>query len=94
MTSGFLKEFAQSGLVNIVGGCCGTTPAHIRSIAERRWQRCRHGVCWPADLRGRYRRLCFFGQPASIVALSAMACYCPSAAGFGFDFDFSVLGDK
>ncbi|WP_156861253.1 homocysteine S-methyltransferase family protein [Casimicrobium huifangae] len=34
MTSGFLKEFAQSGLVNIVGGCCGTTPAHIRSIAE------------------------------------------------------------
>ena len=34
MTSGFLKEFAQSGLVNIVGGCCGTTPAHIRAIAE------------------------------------------------------------
>lgn len=34
MTSGFLKEFAQSGLVNIVGGCCGTTPAHIRAIAD------------------------------------------------------------
>ncbi len=34
MTSGFLKEFAQSGLVNIVGGCCGTTPAHINAIAE------------------------------------------------------------
>ncbi len=29
-----LKEFAQSGLVNIVGGCCGTTPEHIRVIAE------------------------------------------------------------
>jgi 5-methyltetrahydrofolate--homocysteine methyltransferase len=29
-----LREFAESGLVNLVGGCCGTTPAHIRAIAE------------------------------------------------------------
>src|SRR4029078_1980123 len=29
-----LGEFAASGLVNIVGGCCGTTPAHIAAIAE------------------------------------------------------------
>jgi 5-methyltetrahydrofolate--homocysteine methyltransferase len=29
-----IGEFAQSGLVNFVGGCCGTTPAHIRAIAE------------------------------------------------------------
>jgi 5-methyltetrahydrofolate--homocysteine methyltransferase len=29
-----LEEFAQAGLVNIVGGCCGTTPAHIKRIAE------------------------------------------------------------
>jgi len=29
-----LKEFATSGLLNIVGGCCGTTPDHIRAIAE------------------------------------------------------------
>jgi len=29
-----LGEFADAGLVNIVGGCCGTTPAHIRAIAE------------------------------------------------------------
>jgi 5-methyltetrahydrofolate--homocysteine methyltransferase len=28
-----LREFAESGLVNLVGGCCGTTPAHIRAIA-------------------------------------------------------------
>ncbi len=28
-----LGEFAQSGLVNVVGGCCGTTPDHIRAIA-------------------------------------------------------------
>ncbi|MGO9006710.1 MAG: methionine synthase [Beijerinckiaceae bacterium] len=30
-----LGEFADSGLVNIVGGCCGTTPDHIRAITER-----------------------------------------------------------
>ncbi len=29
-----LKEFATSGLVNIVGGCCGTTPAHIKAIGD------------------------------------------------------------
>jgi len=29
-----IGEFAQSGLVNIVGGCCGTTPDHIQAIAE------------------------------------------------------------
>jgi len=33
-TSALLGEFAASGLVNIVGGCCGTTPAHIAKIAE------------------------------------------------------------
>ncbi len=29
-----IKEFAESGLVNLVGGCCGTTPAHIKAITE------------------------------------------------------------
>ncbi|MCZ4091266.1 methionine synthase [Sinorhizobium psoraleae] len=29
-----IKGFARDGLVNIVGGCCGSTPAHIRAIAE------------------------------------------------------------
>ena len=29
-----VKEFANSGLVNLVGGCCGTTPNHIRAIVE------------------------------------------------------------
>ena len=29
-----IKEWAQSGLLNIVGGCCGTTPEHIRVMAE------------------------------------------------------------
>ena len=32
-------EFADSGLVNIVGGCCGTTPDHIAAIAEARRRR-------------------------------------------------------
>ena len=34
-TGGYLQEFAESGFVNIVGGCCGTTPEHIAAIAER-----------------------------------------------------------
>lgn len=29
-----IGEFARAGLLNIVGGCCGTTPAHIRAIAD------------------------------------------------------------
>ncbi|WP_271911945.1 methionine synthase [Vreelandella alkaliphila] len=29
-----VSEFAESGLVNIIGGCCGSTPEHIRAIAE------------------------------------------------------------
>jgi 5-methyltetrahydrofolate--homocysteine methyltransferase len=32
-TSRMLGEFAREGLVNIVGGCCGTTPDHVRAIA-------------------------------------------------------------
>ena len=32
--AGYISEWAQSGLVNIVGGCCGTTPDHIRAIAQ------------------------------------------------------------
>ncbi|SNT63412.1 5-methyltetrahydrofolate--homocysteine methyltransferase [Asanoa hainanensis] len=33
-TGELIGEFAAAGLVNIVGGCCGTTPAHIARIAE------------------------------------------------------------
>ncbi|WP_213297868.1 homocysteine S-methyltransferase family protein [Paraburkholderia sacchari] len=43
-TSALLKEFATAGLVNVAGGCCGTTPEHIAAIARalaeikpRRW---------------------------------------------------------
>jgi 5-methyltetrahydrofolate--homocysteine methyltransferase len=34
VTSSLLKEFAESGFVNIAGGCCGTTPEHIEQIAK------------------------------------------------------------
>ncbi|MBX3652173.1 MAG: methionine synthase [Burkholderiales bacterium] len=33
-TAAYLLDFAKSGFVNVVGGCCGTTPPHIRAIAE------------------------------------------------------------
>jgi 5-methyltetrahydrofolate--homocysteine methyltransferase len=33
-TARMIKDFAENGFVNIVGGCCGTTPAHIRAIAD------------------------------------------------------------
>src|SRR5205807_241797 len=45
-TSRFLGEFARDGLVNLVGGCCGTTPEHVKAIASavsgvrpRTWQK-------------------------------------------------------
>ena len=28
------RQYAQAGLVNLIGGCCGTTPAHVRAIAD------------------------------------------------------------
>ena len=51
MTSRFLDEFSKDGLVNLVGGCCGTTPAHIKAIADavakrpsRRWNAYKESV--------------------------------------------------
>jgi len=46
-TGSLMEGFAQSGFLNIVGGCCGTTPEHIAQIAQRvsRYKpRCRHGA--------------------------------------------------
>src|SRR5689334_16819805 len=33
-TASYLLDFARSGFINAAGGCCGTTPAHIKAIAE------------------------------------------------------------
>ncbi|KAF7600297.1 MAG: methionine synthase [Candidatus Dactylopiibacterium carminicum] len=32
--AGDIREWAESGFLNIVGGCCGTTPAHIKAVAD------------------------------------------------------------
>jgi 5-methyltetrahydrofolate--homocysteine methyltransferase len=32
--AGKIKEYLDKGLINIVGGCCGTTPEHIKAIAD------------------------------------------------------------
>ncbi len=33
--SGYIDEFVEAGFVNVVGGCCGTTPDHIRAMADK-----------------------------------------------------------
>jgi len=35
ITGGLLEDFAKAGFLNLAGGCCGTTPAHIAAIAKR-----------------------------------------------------------
>jgi 5-methyltetrahydrofolate--homocysteine methyltransferase len=35
VTGGLIEDFARAGFLNIAGGCCGTTPEHIREIAKR-----------------------------------------------------------
>ena len=51
-TAAHLREWAEHGLVNIVGGCCGTTPDHIRAIAESvRGLQPRHPPRVPPQLR-------------------------------------------
>jgi 5-methyltetrahydrofolate--homocysteine methyltransferase len=34
-TAGFIRGWAEEGLVNIVGGCCGNTPEHIAAMARQ-----------------------------------------------------------
>jgi 5-methyltetrahydrofolate--homocysteine methyltransferase len=53
VTSALVREFAAEGLVNIVGGCCGTTPEHIAAI---------HDAVQP--LPGRVRRPFFYKEAA------------------------------
>jgi 5-methyltetrahydrofolate--homocysteine methyltransferase len=49
ITGSLVEEFAKSGFLNIAGGCCGTTPAHIAQIAQRvgKYQpRCVHNTAF------------------------------------------------
>jgi 5-methyltetrahydrofolate--homocysteine methyltransferase len=48
-TAGMLGEFADSGLVNIVGGCCGTTPAHTAEIVAAVHDKRRRSVAEPGN---------------------------------------------
>jgi 5-methyltetrahydrofolate--homocysteine methyltransferase len=51
-TGKLVRGWAENGWLNIVGGCCGTTPAHIRAIADAvRGQRPRTPVSLPPALR-------------------------------------------
>ena len=51
ITGSLLEEFAKAGFLNIAGGCCGTTPAHIAQIA-RRVGRYRPRCCGAGSLAG------------------------------------------
>jgi 5-methyltetrahydrofolate--homocysteine methyltransferase len=74
----YLREFAQSGLINIAGGCCGNTPEHIaaiakaidgrhpREIAARNTSRARFPVTPALSLGERENRLPAQGEPATV----------------------------
>ncbi|MFC5236843.1 methionine synthase [Pseudonocardia zijingensis] len=48
-TAGLLREFADAGMVNVVGGCCGTTPEHITQLASAVEGRSPRAVSAPPD---------------------------------------------
>jgi len=56
-TAALVREFANDGLVNIVGGCCGTTPDHIRAISDALEGAAPRVVGEPADAFTRYAGL-------------------------------------
>ena len=71
-TAPCLGEWASSGLVNILGGCCGTTPDHIRAIARavgREGAACRSGTTQgdapkrPGSVRAGMIEVCAFPSP-------------------------------
>ena len=72
-------EFATAGLVNIVGGCCGTTPAHIAAIAEASTQ----GAPRMPVGRARRRCGCRGSSPASSTrtACSSTSASAPTSPG-------------
>jgi 5-methyltetrahydrofolate--homocysteine methyltransferase len=60
-TASILQEFAESGFVNIVGGCCGTAPGHIESIS----QAVRN--CKPRNIPKQKPYLCLSGLEPEII---------------------------
>ena len=49
-TAAYMRQFAMDGLVNIVGGCCGTTPQHIQAVAQAVQGIVPRKVDWKVDL--------------------------------------------
>lgn len=71
VTGGLLLELAQAGLLNLAGGCCGTTPDHIRAIAQRLHSLAPRGVRYVQTPSGAFTAL--IPPPRSAVAASAPA---------------------
>jgi 5-methyltetrahydrofolate--homocysteine methyltransferase len=61
-TASLIRDWAEAGLLNAIGGCCGTTPAHIRAMAEAV-----RGLP-PRPIPGRSSGLCLSGLEASVFA--------------------------
>lgn len=59
-----IREWAESGLLNIIGGCCGTTPDHIRAIAAAVT-----GI-WPRQIPSLPPRLRLSGLEATIIPIA------------------------
>ena len=57
-----VREWVDDGLVNIVGGCCGTTPAHIAAIAEAA------RGCTPRAVPSRARQTLLAGLEPMVIA--------------------------
>jgi 5-methyltetrahydrofolate--homocysteine methyltransferase len=77
-TADYLREFAASGFVNIVGGCCGTTPEHIAAIA-----RAIHGLAPRATSASRTANPVRFTELAGLETLSIRP-----------DSNFQMIGER
>jgi len=81
-TAALVREFAESGLIDIVGGCCGTTPDHIRAIAGAM-----------AGVRPRSARLAAPGAPRA--AESAYSRYAGlEVFTIRPDSNFTMIGER
>ena len=69
-TAGWSREWAEDGLVNILGGCCGTTPAHIEAIADGGARRV-HAAQWRSPCRQALRVLAGHRKRASCLECQA-----------------------
>jgi 5-methyltetrahydrofolate--homocysteine methyltransferase len=79
-TSALLREFADSGFVNILGGCCGTTPDHIAALAR---------AVEGAPLRAASHRAASHAAPPGITRLSGL-----EPLFIREDSNFQMIGER